>query len=165
MVHLELQLSFYFWLMFSMNRLYLFPVRSLDFDEGVDVADGRHVVGDERLEPDRSKWWLAFKDKPFFLESCLYCTIIIMPFTTVGLELQISGVRSNNSTSSAKIYECLWWTCCICPDAVAQLVECPSKVTIWCNSTDWRGFETRCGIGGRKNPSRTIGQCTELVLS
>ena len=55
MFHLELLLSVHFWLQLSKNRLYLFPVRSLDFDEGVDVADGRHVVGDERLEPDRSR--------------------------------------------------------------------------------------------------------------
>ena len=55
MVHLELLLSVHFRLQLSKNRLYLFPVRSLDFDEGVDVADGRDVVGDERLEPDRSR--------------------------------------------------------------------------------------------------------------
>ena len=39
-------------------------------------------------------------------------------------------------------------TCCL--GVVAQSVERPSKVPVWCNPTDWRGFKTRRGIGGRK---------------
>ena len=33
-----------------------------------------------------------------------------------------------------------------CRGALAQSVECLSKVPVWCNSTDLRGFETRHGI-------------------
>ena len=37
-----------------------------------------------------------------------------------------------------------------CRGAVDQWLQRPSKVPVWCNSTDKRGFETPRGIGGRK---------------
>ena len=45
---------------------------------------------------------------------------------------------------------------CKCRGAVAQLVERPSKVTVWCNSTDMGSKHAAALLG--KNPSRAIWQ-------
>ena len=42
-----------------------------------------------------------------------------------------------------------------CRGVVAQLVERPSKVTVWCNSTDV-GSNHAAASGGMKNPSSAI---------
>ena len=47
-----------------------------------------------------------------------------------------------------------------CRDAVAQLVERPSKDTVWCHSTDV-GSNHAAASGGMKNPTSAISCSAE----